>query len=296
MIGAVDIGGTKIAVAAVTRGGEIRARLVVPTAPEAGPQHAVNEIIRLLKDVSAQSAERLDGIGIGCTGPVDPITGTIGHVPFLPGWDGLPLVDELHRAFGVQVAMENDADAGALAEASQGAGRNASRFLYITIGTGIGGAFIIDGQIYRGAGGFHPEFGHQVVAMDGPECTCGARGCWEALASGPALAQQGHRTTARDVCDAARNAVPDAVAAVDQFGFYLGLGLANLVTLLVPDVVALGGGVMRNADLFRDRIAATVRSTCRLVPTEKISIVPAMLGADTALVGAAQVWIKRFEA
>ena len=227
-------------------------------------------------------------------GPVYPLTGKLGRIEFLPGWEGLDLVDELQRAFGVSAAIENDADAAALGESAWGAGKGAQRFIYLTVSTGIGGGIVLDGRLYRGADGSHPELGHHVIDPSGPLCFCGARGCWESLASGPALALRGGRATALEVCEAARQGDVEALAAVEQEGAVLGIGLANLVTMFVPDVIALGGGVMQSWDLFTDKITAIIRTSCGLVPYEKTRLLPASLGRDAGLVGAAQVWIKRY--
>jgi glucokinase len=245
------------------------------------------------------------GIGVGCTGPVDPLAGTIGDVEFLPGWQGFSLVGELARTFAVPVAMENDADAVALGEAAWGAGRGARSLMYVTIGTGIGGGLVLDGQLYRGVDGAHPEIGHHVIDPSGPACYCGAHGCWESLASGPAMARwwtdnAPHETLAgeadaRSICAAAEQGEPHAMAAVAREGYYLGLGLANLVTLFTPETIALGGGLMGHRHLFWDTIQATIRAICSQVPSEKVRLVPAALGAEAALAGAARVWLHRYQ-
>jgi glucokinase len=294
MIGAVDIGGTKIAVGIVDSSGQLLRRLENPTAPERGPDYGLSLICEMLRQTTAEAGDHLQGIGIGCTGPVDPLTGTLEKNDFLPGWEGMHLTDELARSFSVPVAMENDADAAALGEFAWGAGRGAKRVIYVTVSTGIGGGIVFDGQLYRGADGSHPEIGHHVIDPDGPQCFCGARGCWESLASGPALAQRGGRSSAREVCEAARSGNTKALAAIEQEGLYLGLGVANLVTLFMPDVIALGGGVMQSRDLFWERILSIIRASCGLVPFEKTRLIPAALGVDVGLVGAAQVWRTRF--
>ena len=203
-------------------------------------------------------------------------------------------MDDLERAFGVQAAIENDADAAALGEYAWGAGKGMQSFIYITVSTGIGGGVVLDGRLYRGADGSHPEMGHHVIDSHGPKCFCGASGCWESLASGPALALRGKQASALAVCNAARCGDADALAAVEQEGWYLGLGLANLVSLFVPDVIALGGGVMQSRDLFWEKINTTIQTNCGLVPYQKTRLLPALLGKDAGLAGAAQVWIKRF--
>jgi glucokinase len=272
----------------------VLARAETPSLPELGVRDGLARIVRLLHETAEQAGEALQGIGVGCTGPVHPLTGKLGRIEFLPGWEGLNLVEELQQAFGVRAAIENDADAAALGESAWGAGIGAERFIYITVGTGIGGGIVLNGHLYRGADGSHPEMGHHVIDPSGPQCFCGARGCWESLASGPALAQRGGRTSALEVCEAARRGEVDALTAVEQEGTYLGLGLANLVTIFVPDAIALGGGVMQSGALFMDKIASTIRTTCGLVPFEKTRLLSASLGRDAGLAGAAQVWIKRF--
>jgi len=295
-IGAVDIGGTKIAVGVVNELGELLTSQEVPTQAERGPQDGLNRILNLLLQAAAESRVQLDGIGIGSTGPVDPLTGIVGDLEFLPGWKDFNLVGQLSKRFSLPVYMENDADAASLGESYWGAGKDASRFIYVTVSTGIGVGIVIDGQLYRGAAGAHPEIGHHVIDPAGPQCTCGARGCWESLASGPAMARwldDPKFPNAFDVCQAARQGDTSALKAVQRTGYYLGLGLVNLVSYFVPDVIALGGGVMKSRSLFWDEMLATVNTACRYVPLDDVRILPAALGKQVGLLGAAAVWLKR---
>jgi glucokinase len=294
MIGAVDIGGTKFAAGMVSRAGEILARAECPSAPDHGLSESLARILDMLAETARQAGGKLEGIGIGCTGPVNPLTGELGRIEFLPGWEGHNLAAEFESAFDVTVALENDADAAALGEFAWGAGQGARRFIYLTVSTGIGGGLVFDGQLYRGVDGAHPEIGHHVIDPSGPQCFCGAHGCWESLAGGLALARRGKRATARAVCAAAERGDPAAVAAVAAEAETLGLGIANLVTLFVPDVIALGGGMMQSRALFWDKIELTVRENCGLVPHEKTRLVPAGLGRDAGLAGAARAWVQRF--
>ena len=167
MIGAIDIGGTKIAVGVVDAAGKILARRSIPTASAIEPDAAVALIFQILQECETESHQAVKGIGIGCTGPVDPVNGLVLDVDLLPGWNGFPLVKRLNDVCGVSVAMENDADAAALAESVWGAGRGTSRFVYVSIGTGIGTSLLLDGKIYRGIGGFHPEAGHHTIEAEG---------------------------------------------------------------------------------------------------------------------------------
>jgi len=298
MIGAVDIGGTKIAVGMVDGNGRVLARTQAPTDPERYSE-GIERIVKMLRETEQEAGAEITGIGIGSTGPVDPMRGEFGDVDFLPGWRGKSPVNDLARIFNVGVALENDGDAAALAEAGWGAGRNRTRLIYVTVGTGIGGGIVLDGKLYRGVDGAHPEIGHHVLDWSGPPCYCGARGCWECLASGPAMtawmqAQDASRgRTPEQICELARGGEPLARRAVEREGFYIGLGVANLVNMFLPGEIALGGGVMKSADLFLDRIRQVVREICTQVPAEKTTIALASLGADTGLLGAARAWSHR---
>jgi glucokinase len=301
VIGAVDIGGTKIAVGAVTEEGEITIRLECATAPAEGSAPAIQRIKGMLQEVAAGAGAALAGVGVACPGPLDPFTGIVGDVGTLPGWQGLNLVEELQQAFGVPVAVENDADAAALAEAHWGAAKGSERFIYITISTGIGGGIIFSGKLYRGVDGAHPELGHQVIDASGPLCYCRARGCWESLASGVAMtawmrSQQpdAPELSAAQICTLAEQGDTFARRCIEREGSYLGLGLANLITLFTPDAIALGGGVMKSSHLFLAPAREVIKEICTQVPAEKTRITLASLGSDTGLAGAAQAWLCRF--
>ena len=304
MIGAVDIGGTKIAVGIVDDSGKVLARMQAPTDPDRYDR-GIEAIARMLRETADQAGVELTGIGIGSTGPVDPIRGEFGDVDFLPGWRGKSPVKDLAQIFNVRAALENDGDAAALAEAGWGAGRNRSRLIYITVGTGIGGGMVFDGKLYRGVDGAHPEVGHHVIDPSGPECSCGFRGCWESLAAGPAMVawigshapesyQHRDGITAKKICELAQQGDEVAVRAVEHEAYYLGLGLANLINLFTPDAIVLSGSVMKSAPLFLDRIRAVIDTGCRFVPAEKTQLTLASLGEDTNLIGAARVWHYRF--
>jgi glucokinase len=304
MIGAVDIGGTKIAVGIVDGGGKVLSRMDAPTDPNRYSD-GLELIAHMLRKTAQRAGAELTGIGIGSTGPVDPIRGEFGDVDFLPGWRRKNPVKDLSQIFSVRVALENDGDAAALAEAGWGAGQNRTRLIYVTVGTGIGGGIVLDGKLYRGVDGAHPEVGHHVVDPAGPPCSCGFRGCWESLAAGPAMVawleshappDYPHRKdiTAKRICQLAQEGDPIALEAVQHEAFYLGLGLANLINLFTPDAIVLSGSVMKSAPLFLDRIREVIRAGCRFVPAEKTELTLASLGEDTNLIGAARVWHYRF--
>ena len=304
MIGAVDIGGTKVAVGIVDEAGKVLSGMQAPTDPNRYSA-GIDLIASMLRETASNAGVEITGIGIGSTGPVDPMRGEFGDVDFLPGWRGRSPVNDLAEIFNVRVALENDGDAAALAEAGWGAGRNRTRLIYITVGTGIGGGIVLDGKLYRGVDGAHPEVGHQVIDPAGPQCTCGFRGCWESLAAGPGMvtwleshapADYPHRQgiTAKRICELAQQGDAVALQAVEHEAFYLGLGLANLINLFTPDAIVLSGSVMKSAPLFLNRIREVIRGGCRFVPAEKTELTLASLGDNTNLIGAARVWHYRF--
>jgi glucokinase len=305
MIGGVDIGGTKIAVGVVDPSGRVLAGDECATDVQRGFDHAMRQVTTLLQQCAERAQVKLDGIGIGCTGPLDSAAGTLGNVNNLPGWEGGNPADILSREFGVAAALENDANAAALGELRWGAGTSKARFLYVTVGTGIGVSVILDGKVYRGADGCHPEIGHHIIDPSGPPCTCGVRGCWESLAAGPAMTEwlrksspATYRNTnlgAREICARAQDSDEWAQRAVEREAYYLGLGLANLITMFAPEAIVLGGSVMKSAHLFLDRMREVIRQNCRLVPAERVEIALASLGTDAGVIGAAQVWHDRFE-
>jgi len=306
MIAAVDIGGTKIAVGMVDDNGRVLARSQAPTDPERGYRSALDRITAMLQEAARAAGCQIGGIGIGSTGPVDPLTGEFGNVNFFPSWEGENPVRDLAGRFPVAVAMENDADAAALGEAAWGAGKDKPRLIYVTVGTGIGAGLVFDGELYRGVDQAHPEIGHHLVDPSGPPCSCGFHGCWESLAAGPALVEwfranappgnpAGAPLTAKQVCQLARNGDALARQAVEHEVRYLGLGLANLVTLFAPDAIVLGGSMMKSADLFLPGVRNLIRQCCHYVPFDKTELRLASLGEEANLIGAARVWHHRFQ-
>src|SRR5437879_9819821 len=191
--------------------------------------------------------------------------------------------------FNVRVALENDGDAAALAEAGWGVGKSKNRLSNVCIGTGIGGGIVLDGKLYRGVDGAHPEVGHHVVDASGPPCTCGFHGCWESLAAGPAMVAWFESKVARDypdrgritgkrICELAAQGDNLARQAVDREARYLGLGLANLINLFTPDAIVLSGSVMKSANLFLPGIRKAISKSCRFVPAEETQFSVASVG------------------
>jgi glucokinase len=312
MIG-IDLGGTIVRAGAFDLQGKLLVARETPIEAARGPEPGLKRIQELVEQVLAESGENsLVGIGIGATGPLDPVRGTI-HNPFtLPTWDNVPVVEWLQEAFGVPVTLENDADAAALGEYWQGAGQNAKRLYAVTVGTGIGTALILDGQIYRGLDGSHPEGGHMVLDPSGPLCYCTQRGCWESLCAGPAIERQAReadlgeslllalangdpeKVTGQLVFEAARRGDKTALSLVERTAEYFAQGVLNVAILFVPDVIILSGGVMRSLDLLMPRLQTTLQAYTAMVPAHRIQITPARLGYYAGLYGSAYTIFNRY--
>jgi glucokinase len=310
----VDIGGTKALLGLVTRQGEVLARQKIPIAPGGEPVELVQELAQRMRDLAARSEiewGKLGGLGYSTAGMMDSDAGIIFASPNQGSWRDVPFTELLQQAFGLAARIEMDANAGALGEAWLGAGRGADPLVYLVIGTGIGAGILANGRMIHGWRGTAGEFGHTIIDPDGPPCNCGGYGCLESLASGPAIARRavqawdenrpgwiadhslGRDVTAEMVFNAARRG--DAVAKTIITGTveYLSIGLTNLIHLLNPRTIVLGGGVgLGGADLLliplRQAVAQRVGSW---VDIDGTTIALSQLGADAGLLGAAWlVW------
>ena len=302
----VDLGGTILRAGAFNAHGKMLIVRETPIEAARGPEFGLRKMQGLIEQVWAESgAKTLDGIGIGSTGPVDPIRGIINNPFTLPTWENVLVIEWIEKAFRVPVTLENDADVAALGEYWQGAGGSARRLYAVTVGTGVGTALILDGEIYRGVDGSHPEGGHMLLDPSGPLCYCKMHGCWESLCAGPAIEQAAReadltdssllemaagkheKIEARMVFEAARMGDKVARAIVDRFTKYLIQGILNVCILFVPEVIVLSGGVMRSADLFMPRLEQALQAYTEMVPAHRVHIIPAKLGYYAGLYGAA---------
>ncbi|ADU50628.1 ROK family protein [Thermaerobacter marianensis DSM 12885] len=295
----IDLGGTKIALGLVDRRGKVLADVTLPTEATAGPAAAMDRLAAAARQLAARADRKPLAAGVGAPGPLLLPEGRFTGTPNLPGWNGFALRDELARRLGIPVAVNNDANAAALAEARLGAGRGAAVMVYVTVGTGIGGGLVVGGKLFSGVNGNGVEIGHTTLDPDGPPCGCGNRGCWEALASGPALARlagerlgpsprrPGGQWTAKDLLEAAAAGDPAARAVADEYARRLGVGLANAVNAFNPDRLVLGGGVMARYDLLAPAMEAEMRRRALPANAAAVALAPATLGKRAGLVGAA---------
>jgi glucokinase len=295
----VDIGGTKIAVAAVDAGGTLLARATLPTQADQGFDLAVGRLAEAAERLLVQvgwAASELCGIGIGCAGPVDPPGGLINNPYTLGGWNRCDIVSPLRQRFGVPVWLENDADAAALGECFGGAGRGFDPVVMLTFGTGVGGAAIVRGEIYRGAGGEHPELGHVPVDPNGPQCYCGTRGCLESLASGTAIGEVGMAAGFANAPAVFAAAAMDEGAAQEIVKRAVSAAATAAWTFchtFLPQRLVLGGGIMdEHFDLFAAAIHEQL-ATATQFTRSGVSVVRAALGNDAGLVGAASLAFQR---
>jgi glucokinase len=306
----VDIGGTNMVAAVVaTDDGSVLSRDSIPTEPARGPDDGFRRLGDMIDRICAEAGvtpRELAGIGVGCTSPIDSVRGTVNNPYTLPTWEDAPLIDYLASRFELPGVLLNDAAVAALGEYWAGAGRGTRNMIYITVGTGIGGGIIIDGHLHRGVGLLAAEVGHQVIDINGPECYCGARGCLEMLAAAPAITTTaaekaiegglilklagGQRSdvSPRIVYDAAKQGDPVALDILRQTGIYLGVGIANLLNVIAPDAVILGGGVMQGWDLITPSMFEVINSRSTMIPYDGSCVLRAELGMNAGVTGAAK--------
>jgi glucokinase len=308
----VDIGGTKVAAGLVNRKGEIKAHVRTPMVAnrEAGEGlAAVLSAIDLLLDNDADARARIRGIGICAPGPLDPTTGVVINPPNVPCWRNFPLAAEIEKVYRVPVKVENDANAAALAEAYWGAGRGYRHIFYAGIGTGIGTGIVFGGRIYNGRTGAAAEGGHMSIDYRGPLCGCGKPGCIEVLAAGPAIARRARaklssapssRSSILDLANGNIDAVTSemvghAYAAGDELAKQtleetvqlLSLWLSNIIDLLEPDVIIIGGGVAAMLNSFFGEISKWLSEYCINSRWQEIPLLKAHYGKDSGIAGGA---------
>jgi glucokinase len=285
----LDLGGTNIKVATLSgtdNGFEVLTTDSVETGAADGPEAVVANLVEIGSKITG--AQPVDTLGLGVPGHFDRDSGQILLFPNLPGdWEGFPLRAQVESGLGIPTWMINDARAFTLAEGILGAGKGCDTLACITLGTGVGGGIMIQGKLHRGAFGVAGEIGHQTIIPDGPPCGCGNRGCVEALARADVLADLAGKATAAEVFEAAKLGEPESTAAIAQVAGTLGIALSNVVTLIGPDRIVVGGGIAEAGDLVLGPIKEAVKSRVTLVPTEKIEIVPAHFGRFAGAVGAA---------
>ncbi|MBI4430956.1 MAG: ROK family protein [Candidatus Omnitrophica bacterium] len=306
----IDIGGTKISICLAKKDGAILEKKELPTRLRADAKTSIKEIIDTVNLILFQhrlSPNDIVGIGVSVPGAVSPEKGVIPESPNLPGWKGVRIKDILRKKFRRPVFVNNDANASALAEKLFGIGGKVENFVYVTVSTGIGSGIILSGKLLNGASFSAGEIGHTTIIPGGPQCNCGKRGCLEALSSGTAIAAQAKRMmeagkfselgsykakpgngrlSAEIVADAAREGDPLAVQIMRNAGHFLGIGLANVINILNPEIVVLGGGVMKAGDLVWKSMEQAIKREAWPGPLKVCKIMRSKLGEHCGDLGA----------
>ncbi|MBN2077109.1 MAG: ROK family protein [Dehalococcoidales bacterium] len=305
-----DLGGTKMVVALVSPEGKIIDRHRQPTLAQDGPEDVIDRLyssIDYLLEKNNILFSQLDAMSLGIAGIIDTRNGIVDKAPNLPGWENLALRDKINDRYDVPVYVLNEVDAAALGEYRYGAGKGLNNIALITLGTGIGGGLILDGKLFLGSSGSAFEIGHMVIKDDGSECGCGKNGCLETLASGTAIGREAKRRiadgeksilvdmmngaieniTAERVHEAAKKGDSLASGVIAGASYYLGLGIINMVTLINPEMIIIGGSVARMGNLLLDPVRRMVKDKTFPLMVKKLKIVRARLGEDAGLLGAA---------
>jgi glucokinase len=304
----IDLGGTTLKGALISDTGEIIQETRFET-QQKGPDALFGQIVQAavgLRDNNTGGG-RIGGIGVGIPGLVNRKTNRIEVMPNLPALSQIDITTELSRETGLPVILDNDANTAAYGELKVGAARDRHEVFFVTLGQGIGAGLVINGQIYRGAGGYAGEFGHMTIDPEGIECACGNIGCLETIASGPNIVRRTRerlyrdRTsslsrlaiprdrefTAEDIAHAAREGDEMAQVMMERTGMFLGIALAAVINLLNVEMVVMGGGVMDAGDLI---LKPTIKETRRRAFPHSFNgceIVIARLGASAGMIGAA---------
>lgn len=254
---AVDIGGTRTKIGIVGEDGHISERATITTTREGDPLPLVEAIASTLRPLLDRSAVRPLGIGVSVAGFLDRDRSAMVENANLRALCGFLLRDALEERFALDCRLEVDSNAAVVAEYRYGSAQSVARLLGVTLGTGLGGGVIIDGALLRYTGECAGDLGHIILDPDGPRCSCGARGCMEALVSSSALSRRGGGRPVRDVITSARANDQDAVTALAETGWWLGLGLAALSPLFAPQVITIGGGIAAAGELLLDPTRAS---------------------------------------
>ncbi|MBD2692285.1 ROK family protein [Anabaena catenula] len=311
LILALDFGGTKLAAATVKAGSREWLRYENRLSPANADALSDIEIMRSLID-SVLDKNKPDAIGVSFGGPVDAATGMVRLSHHVPGWENIPLKDLLEEDYNAPASVDNDANVAAIGEHRFGAGRGYDSLFYITISTGVGGGWILNGKPWQGAGGMAGEIGHMVVDPTGPVCLCGKRGCVERLASGPYMVQNARELLDKEAQDSSASTrgeilkylvgndlnlltgqvISTAAANGDELAqevlykaaWALGVGIGNVANLMNPQRFVLGGGVTKAGDSFWATVRKVAQETA--LPEVNFEVVRALLGDDAPLWGA----------
>jgi len=303
----IDVGGTNIKMGLINQDGRIIFKTNLDTKVYNSKEKLIKAVAEtLLASLQENKIKTKDvaGIGIGLPGLIDPPAGVVKFLPNIPGWKNVPLKKLLEKHTGIPVFLENDVNMISLGEWKFGAGRGLKDIVCITLGTGVGGGLILDGRLYRGAGGVAGEVGHIPVNEEGPKCNCGGRACLENYVGNQYLNAQAAKRfgrkeiTMRDVGDLARAGNKKAIAFWEDVAVHLANGLTGVVNLLNPTHIVVGGGMANNSKFIFPVLRKRLKERAMVVQGRMIKVVRARLGNDAGIIGAkvlVEEMITKFE-
>ena len=285
----LDLGGTNIKVAVIEKSGDswkVIKEEDVPTEADKGPAHVVSRLAEIAAK-KQQEFSNLSGVGVAVPGLFNS-DGTIELFPNLPGaWRGFQALEPIRKATNLPTAIINDARSFTLGEAIMGAALGKRTVACFVMGTGVGGGVVIDGKIHLGASGAAGEIAHQIIKFDGPMCGCGAQGCAEPLTNSSAIAKLAGTKTAEEAYKNAVAGDEKALAAFKEVAYWIAITLTNIMVVLAPDTIVIGGGVAQSGDILLKEIRTAMQERAYLYPATDINIVPATLGFYAGSIGAA---------
>jgi glucokinase len=285
----LDLGGTNIKVAVIEKSGnawKVIKEEDVPTEADKGPAHVVSRLAEIAANKQKEFSN-LSGVGVAVPGLFNA-DGTIELFPNLPGaWRGFQALEPIRNATNLPTAIINDARSFTLGEAIMGAALGKRTVACFVMGTGVGGGVVIDGKIHLGASGAAGEIAHQIIKFDGPICGCGAQGCAEPLTNSSAIAKLAGTKTAEEAYKNAVAGDEKALAAFKEVAYWIAITLTNIMVVLAPDTIVIGGGVAQSGDILLKEIRTAMQERAYLYPASDINIVPATLGFYAGSIGAA---------
>ncbi|HPO16609.1 MAG TPA: ROK family glucokinase [Candidatus Hydrogenedentes bacterium] len=315
----VDLGGTNVKTAIVSRDKKVLAKDSRPTNAEGGPEAVMNVMEQSVRELTASQGINLKdvlAVGFGAPGPMNWQTGIVYSPPNLPGWTNVPLAKLMKKRLGVRCFVDNDANVACYGEYWLGAGQGTENMAVLTLGTGVGGGVVVFGKLLRGIDGTAAELGHLKVQRDGRMCGCGSRGCLEAYASVTGMVrtakegfEQGKESSLKTLCggnldkitgrmiyEAAKEGDAFAQWVFNETATWLGLGIASIVNFLNPEKVVLCGGMIAAGDMLFNPVRETMLANTFEVPGKRCQIVPAGLGEDSGVIGCAGCALARYQA
>ena len=307
---AIDLGGTKYIVAVIDSKGKVLSRIYRYTLSQEGPKKVIARMMVTIDEAVVKSGfkrTQIGGLVAACPGPIDIEKGIVAKAPNLPRWYNVPVRQIMEDEFKIPTFLTRDTNAAVLGEVRLGAGVGLQNVIYLTVSTGIGGGIVIGGKLYHGTTGAAGEIGHMIILENGPACPCGRHGCLESLASGTAIARMAKERLrgwessiltnmvngdideikAEHIAKGARQGDPLCQDVVNVAGYYLGVGLGNIVNIFNPQMIIIGGGVSAMGEMFLRPARKSMKAHAFKMPAGIVRVVKAKLGADSGILGAA---------